>query len=130
MTKNDCRALLREKLELLYQVLEVTKAGCSDCQATLEVVEDNKARFLKLKKIDEALLECDIIEVDKEKELRDEIIACLLDIEINQGKLIEKINAEKNEAGKIIEQFAKKRQIANSYVNTGREPVFVDKDFC
>jgi hypothetical protein len=130
MTKNDCRALLREKLGLLYQILEAAKADHSDCQATLGVVEDNKARFLKLKKIDEALLECDIIEVDKEKELRDEIIACLLDIQRNQGKLIEKIKAEKNEAGRVIEQFAKKRQIANSYVNADREPVFVDKDFC
>ncbi|HAE61897.1 MAG TPA: hypothetical protein DCG38_06155 [Eubacteriaceae bacterium] len=129
MNSAECQELLSMKLEFLNTIFENSRIEKSSLETCLKILENNKAFVAKIMDIDARLDNCDTIELKEHEELKEEILLILEDIKQQQKILLEKLDLEKVELGKVLEQFSKKRQVANNYIKGSNGPVFVDKDF-
>lgn len=129
MSQGNYVNLLRQKLNLLFLVYENTKVDMDSIEECLKAVETNERHFAELLKI-ESNLENSQPEVSLDTSgVLEEIEALLLKAKENTSRLAKIILNERNVAAKAIEQFSKRRDVANSYMKLERRSVFVDKDF-
>jgi len=129
MNSAEYQELLSMKLEFLNVIFENSRIEKSSLETCLKILENNKAFVAKIMDIDARLDNCDTIELKEHEELNEKILLILEDIKQQQKMLLEKLSLEKVELGKVLEQFSKKRQVANNYIKGPNGPVFVDKDF-
>lgn len=129
MNGAEYQELLGMKLEFLNRILENSRIEKSSLETCLKILENNKAFVAKIMDIDARLDNCDTIELKEHEELNEKMLLILEDIKLQQKMLIEKLGIERVELGKVLEQFSKKRHVANNYIKGSNGPVFVDKDF-
>lgn len=129
MSQGNYVSLLRQKLSLLFKVYENTQLDEGSIEECLKAVETNERHFTELLKI-ESNLENVIPEVSLETSgILEEINSLLLKASESTSRLVKIIQYERNIAAKAIEQFSKRRDVANSYIKLDQRSVFVDKDF-
>jgi hypothetical protein len=129
MSQGNYVSLLRQKLSLLFKVYENTRLDEGSIEECLKAVETNERHFTELLKI-ESNLENVIPEVSLETSgILEEINSLLLKASESTSRLVKIIQYERNIAAKAIEQFSKRRDVANSYIKLDQRSVFVDKDF-
>jgi len=129
MSQGNYVNLLGQKLNLLFMVYENTQVDEDSVEECLKAVETNERHFSELMKI-ESNLENTLPEVSLEiSGIIEEIDSLLKKARENTSRLANIIRNERNVAAKAIEQFSKRRDVANSYIKLDQRSVFVDKDF-
>jgi|GEM_PF-4122688 len=129
MSQGNYVNLLGQKFSLLFLVYENTQVDEGSIEECIKAVETNERYFTELLKI-ESNLENSIPEVSSEiSGILEEINSLLLKARENTSRLAKIILIERNVAARAIEQFSRRREVANNYIKLEKRSVFVDKDF-
>jgi len=129
MNQETYASLLGQKLSVLtlvYENIQVDEGNVEEC---LRAIGSNESYFKELLEI-ESNLEQIPPEVSAEiSGILEKIYSLLVKVKDGTLRLNKAIQDERVIVSKTIEQFSKRRDVANSYIKPDQRSVFVNKDF-
>lgn len=122
-TNIDTQALLKKRKQILDIILKDLKSWDGTIESGVEIVEFCQANLDKIKLINQTIIKL------HQRDLYDEEYEIKLNLLLKEQKKFTKALKDKqNQLLNSIQQLNKKKDVADNYISTPINPMFIDKD--
>lgn len=119
----DTQALLKKRKKILDIILKDLKSWDGTIESGVEIVEFCQANLDKIKLINQTIIKL------HQRDLYDEEYEIKLNLLLEEQKKFTKALKDKqNQLLNSIQQLNKKKDVADNYISTPINPMFIDKD--
>ncbi len=119
----DTQALLKKRKQILDIILKDLKSWDGTIESGVEIVEFCQANLDKIKLINQTIIKL------HQRDLYDEEYEIKLNLLLKEQKKFTKALKDKqNQLLNSIQQLNKKKDVADNYISTPINPMFIDKD--
>lgn len=119
----DTQALLKKRKQILDIILKDLKSWDGTIESGVEIVEFCQANLDKIKLINQTIIKL------HQGDLYDEEYEIKLNLLLKEQKKFTKALKDKqNQLLNSIQQLNKKKDVADNYISTPINPMFIDKD--
>ncbi len=119
----DTQALLKKRKKILDIILKDLKSWDGTIESGVEIVEFCQANLYKIKLINQTIIKL------HQRDLYDEEYEIKLNLLLKEQKKFTKALKDKqNQLLNSIQQLSKKKDVADNYISTPINPMFIDKD--